>query len=234
VTALRERMIEDMRICNLSPHTVGCYVGHVARFARYFGRSPENLGGDDVRAYQLHLVNKRRAPSTVTQATCALRFLYRRTLGRGREVEHIRCARKVKKLPFVPSQQEVQQLLNAITNRFHRVVAMAMYAAGLRISEAVSLRPADIDSRQMMIRVVQGKGRKDRLVPLSPLLLEELRQHYRRVRPKKWLFPGRVVGQHASTKIVTRSIVRARHAIGHKPVTPHSFRHYAESLTIAG
>lgn len=235
MTTLRQRMIEDMRICNLAPATVRAYVGQAAQFARYFGRSPDKLNGKDVRAYQLHLVNKRRSFSTVNQATCAIRFLFQHTLGRSSAVKNIHYGKTVKRLPFVPSQQEVERLLNAIPRPFYRVVAMTMYAAGLRISEVVSLRPADIDSKQMTIRVVQGKGRKDRVVPLSPVLLEQLRQHYRRVRPTHWLFPSRVAGQHISTKMVTRIIVHARHAIGHKPVTPHSLRHaFASHLLEAG
>ena len=235
MTTLRERMIEDMRICNLAPRTIYSYVGQVARFARYYKRSPATLGAEDIRAYQLHLIKKRCASSTLNQVSAALQFLYQRTLGKAGEVEHIRYAKRVKKLPFVPSQQEVERLINAIPHPRHRVIAMTMYAAGLRISEAVSLRPADIDSKRMMIRVVQGKGRKDRFVPLSPVLLDQLRQHYRRVHPTNWLFPSRVAGRHISTKMVTRVIVHARHAIGHKPVTPHSLRHaFATHLLEAG
>lgn len=235
MTTLRERMIEDMRICNLAPRTIDSYVGQVARFARYYNRSPEKLGAEDIRAYQLHLIKKRFASSNLNQVTAALRFLYERTLGKGHVVENIRYAKKVKRLPFVPSQQEVQRLLNAITRRTPRVVAMTMYAAGLRISEAVSLRPADIDSKQMLIHVVQGKGRKDRLVPLSSTLLDQLRQHYRRVHPEDRLFPGRGPDRHISRMAVTRAIALARHAIGHKPATPHSLRHaFATHLLEAG
>jgi len=225
LTTLRERMIEDMRICNLSPETIRNYARQVAQFARHFGRSPEDLDGNDVRTYQLHLIKKRRSFSTINQTAAALRFLYRRTLGRELEVERIRFARKASRLPFVPSPQEVERLINAITQPLHRVVAMTMYAAGLRVSEAVALRPADIDSKRMVIRVVQGKGRKDRFVTLSPVLLDQLRLHYRRIRPTNWLFPGDVSGQHISTATITRGLRHARHAIGHKPATPHSFRH---------
>jgi len=218
-------MIEDMRIRNLSPNTIDSYVGQVARFARHFNCSPERLGAEQVRTYQLHLVQRRESCSTLNQATCALRFLYRYTLAQDWPVERIPYAKKPKKLPLVLSQNEVQRFISAIDSPHHRVLAMAMYAAGLRVSEAISLRPADIDSKQMLIHVVQGKGRKDRLVPLSTSLLEELRQHFRRHRCRLWLFPGAIPGKHISREAVEDAFVKARHAVGRKLVTPHSLRH---------
>ena len=235
MTALRQRMIEDMRIRNLSPNTIDSYVGHVARFSRHFRRSPVELGPEEVRAYQLHLVQRRLSFNTINQATCALRFLYRRTLAKNWAVEDIPFAKKPRKLPTVLTQGEVENLLRAIDKPQHRVLAMTMYAAGLRISEAVSLKPAHIDSKQMVIRVVQGKGRKDRLVLLSPVLLDQLRQHYRRVHPKNWLFPGRDAGRHITSRTAWRIIARVRHAVGSKRVSPHSLRHsFATHLLEAG
>jgi len=235
VTALRKRMIEDMRLRNLASGTIYNYVGQVARFARYFGRSPAELGPEQVRAYQVHLVKKRRSFSSLNQTTCALRFLYQRTLAKDWAPERIPYAKKVKKLPLVLSQQEVERLLTAISHPLHRMVAMTMYAAGLRISEAVSLKIADIDSQQMVIRVVQGKGRKDRFVLLSPVLLGQLRQHHRRYRSKDWLFPGAVAGQHITMAAVSMTIADARHAVGNKRVTPHTMRHcFATHLLESG
>lgn len=235
MTALRQRMIEDMQIRNLSPSTIDSYVGQVARFARHFRRSPTELGREEVRTYQLHLVHRRLSFSTINQATCALRFLYHRTLAKNWAVEDIPLAKKPRRLPTVLTQGELESLLRAIAEPRHRVLAMTMYAAGLRISEAVSLKPAHIDSKQMVIRVVQGKGRKDRLVPLSPVLLGQLRQHFRCVHPKNWLFPGRVKERHISQRTAGRIVARARHAVGDKRVSPHSLRHsFATHLLEAG
>jgi integrase/recombinase XerD len=235
MTALRRRMLEDMQIRNLSPNTIDAYLGQVARFALHFKQSPVKLGPEQVRAYQLHLVRQRRSASSLVQATCALRFLYQKTLARDWAVGHIPLAKKPKKLPMVLAQDEIAHLLGAIASPQQRVVAMTMYAAGLRVSEAVSLTPANIDSKQMVIRVIQGKGRKDRTVPLSPVLLEQLRRHYRRAHPRTWLFPGRGAGQHVSEKSVWRSIARARAAVAGKRVSPHCLRHsFATHLLEAG
>jgi len=235
MTALRQRMIEDMRIRNLSPNTIDCYVGQVARFARHFGRSPAELDLEHVRAYQLHLVEKQCSFSSLNQTTSALRFFYQRTLGKTWAVDRIPYAKKPKRLPLVLTQDEVQCLLNAITIPLHRTLAMTMYAAGLRIGEAIALTVGDIDSKQMVIRIVQGKGRKDRLALLSPVLLENLRQHHRRYRPASWLFPGDIAGKHITKAAVSHAIARARHAVNHKRVTAHCFRHsFATHLLEAG
>ena len=145
MTPLRQRMIEDMQVRNLSPHTIDCYVRQVALFARYFNRSPELLGLDEIRAYQLHLVQERELGwGSFNQAVCALRFLYLKTLGRDWHIESIPFAKQPKTLPLVLSQGAVRAVLEAISNPQHRVIAMTLYAAGLRVSEAVSLRIADI------------------------------------------------------------------------------------------
>ena len=142
-----ERSAEDMQVRNLSPHTIDCYVRQVALFARYFNRSPELLGLDEIRAYQLHLVRERELGwGSFNQAVCALRFLYTKTLGRDWHIESIPFAKQPKTLPLVLSQGAVRAVLEAISNPQNRVIAMTLYAAGLRVSEAVSLRIADIDS----------------------------------------------------------------------------------------
>jgi integrase len=155
-------MIEDMRIRNLSLHTQRAYVEHVARFARHFGQPPERLGQQEIRTWQLHLVQERRlAASSISVAVAALRFLYKVTLKRPWIVEDdIPTGRQPKKLPVVPSPKEVARLLDAVTSAKHRMILTVCYATGLRISEAVSLRPAAIDSQRMVIRVETGKGRK--------------------------------------------------------------------------
>ena len=237
MTPLRQRMIEDMQVRNLAPRTIESYVRQVALFARYFKRSPESLGREEIRAYQLHLVHERKLSwSSFNQAVCALHFLYVKTLGRDWDIEHIPCAKRPRKLPLVLSQGEVRAVLDAITHPQNRVIAMTLYAAGLRVSEAVCLRIADIDSQRMLLHVVQGKGRKDRLVTLSPLLLHNLRCHYRRYRPRSWLFPStRNPDRHVTKATVANAISTVRPVVGGKPVSPHTLRHcFATHLLESG
>lgn len=237
MTPLRQRMIEDMQVRNLSPRTIDCYVRQVASFARYFKRSPQLLGLDEIRAYQLHLVHERKLSwSTFNQAVCALQFLYVKTLGRDWDIEHIPFAKRPRKLPLVLSQDEVRAVLDAIAHPQNRVIAMTLYAAGLRVSEAVCLRIADIDSKHMLLHVVQGKGRKDRLVTLSPLLLHNLRCHFRRYRPRSWLFPSRTYpDRHVTKATVANAISAVRHVVAGKPVSPHTLRHcFATHLLESG
>ena len=237
MTPLRQRMIEDMQVRNLSPRTIDCYVRQVAAFARHFKRSPELLGLEEIRGYQIHLVHERKLSwSSFNQAVCALHFLYVKTLGRDWDIEHIPSAKRPRKLPLVLSQDEVRAVLDAITHPQNRVIAMTLYAAGLRVSEAVSLRIADIDSQRMLLHVVQGKGRKDRLVTLSPLLLHNLRCHYRRYRPRSWLFPStRNPDRHVTKATVANAISTVRPVVGGKPVSPHTLRHcFATHLLESG
>jgi integrase/recombinase XerD len=162
-TPLRQRMIEDMKIRNLSPHTIKAYVERVAAFAKHFGKSPQLLGPEEVRAYPVFLVEEKRVSwSYYGQAICALRFLYRVTLGEDWVVKGVVSPKKEMKLPVILSRAEVTQFLEAITSLKHRAILMTAYAAGLRVSEVVALQVADIDSRRMVIRVRQGKGHKDR------------------------------------------------------------------------
>jgi len=235
MTALRQRMTEDMRIRNFSPKTVGAYLRQISKFAYYFKRSPTELGPEDVRGYQIYLLERCVSFATFNQATCALRFLYRQTLGNEWKFDSVKYAKKPKKLPLVLSQDEVQQFITAIKAPHHRTLAMTIYGTGMRVSEAIALRPEHIDSKQMLIRVVQGKGRKDRLVPLPNVLLQELRQQYRRNRFRHWLFPGPIKGKHITQKAVVDAFINARHAVGGKTVTPHSLRHsFASHLLESG
>ncbi len=153
MTPLRQRMIEDMRVRNLSPNTQQLYVDRVAKFAQYFGKSPELLGPEDVRTYQVYLIHQKRACSSMLQQTvCALRFLYRNTLGKEWALPYIPSPRREKKLPVVLSQEEVSRFFDNLPNLKHRAIVMTAYATGMRVSEVVSLRVADIDSVRMMIR----------------------------------------------------------------------------------
>jgi integrase/recombinase XerD len=216
-------MIEDMQIRNLTPNTQRVYVAQVVRFACHFGKSPDLLGPPEIRAYLLHLTQERRlAASSIIVTVSALRFFYHTTLKRPWAVEDdIPAGRQAKKLPVVLSQEEVARFLGAVDNLKHR---------------AVRLRPAAIDSKRMVIRVAQGKGRKDRYVMLAPKLLDMLRDYWKRAHPRDWLFPGRLPGQPVSplTIDLTCRQVREQCGIG-KPVSPHSLRHaFAVHLLEAG
>jgi site-specific recombinase XerD len=238
VTPLRQLMIEEMQIRNLAPHTQASYVQQISRFARHFGKSPELLGPAEIRAYQLHLARDRQlTASSILVAVAAIRFLYAIVLKRGWNPEEIiPTCRKPRTLPIVMSPEEVSQFLCAVHGLNHRVILTVCYAAGLRISEAVHLKATAIDSQRMVIRVEEGKGRKDRYVMLSPKLLGILRNHYRRTRPVEWLFPGDLPGRPITSSAVELACQKTRRLFRNaKPVTPHSFRHaFAVHLLEAG
>ncbi len=228
MTSLRQRMIEDMQIRNLSVHTQKCYVLQVSLFARHFSKSPELLGPEQIRAYQIYLTNEKKlATKSILLAIAALRFLYKVTLKKNWVFENIIPAPKAPQtLPVVLSPEEVIQFLDCVTSRKYRAILTTCYAAGLRISEAVALTPPTIDSKRMVLRVEQGKGQKDRYVMLSPKLLEVLRAWWRVEKPKDWLFPGDMPGQHITKSAVERECQKAHHTCKiPKPITPHSLRH---------
>ena len=191
MSPLRRRMIEDMTVRNLSPATQRSYVHAVAKFARFFGRSPEKLDLEDVRAFQVHLVAGGMSWPALNQTVCALRFLYGVTLGRPDLPERIAHAREPRTLPVVLSADEVVRFLEAVPSLKCRAALTTAYAAGLRASEVASLKVTNIDSSRMVIHVEQGKGGRDRYVMLSPQLLSILRAYWRMARPAQWLFPGR-------------------------------------------
>lgn len=228
MTPLRQRMLEDMQIRNLSENTQDSYLGQVSLFARYFKKSPEALGPEQIRTYQVYLTNEKKlAPSSILTATAALRFLYNVTLHKGWDVAQVIPApKKPQTLPIVLSPDEVLLLLSCVPGHKPRTILTVCYAAGLRISEAIALQPTDIDSQRMTIRVDQGKGQKDRYVMLSEQLLELLRAWYRCARPKPWLFPGAIPGRHITREGVGYSCQLAHQRSGlSKPVSPHSLRH---------
>jgi site-specific recombinase XerD len=221
-------MTEDMQVRNLSPCTQTSYVQQVSLFARHFDKSPEELGPEDIRAYQVHLTNEKKlAPGSVLIAVAALRFLYKVSLKKNWTFEEVIPApKKPQTLPIVLSPEEVLQFLGCVTNIKHHAILTTCYAAGLRISEAVRLTIPDIDSQRMVLRVDQGKGQKDRYVMLSPKLLEILRAWWRVEKPKQWLFPGDKPGQHISKDAVEQACQKARRRCSiPKPITPHSLRH---------
>lgn len=237
MTPLRQRMLQDMGIRNLAVNTQLAYVQQISAFARHFDCSPDTLGPEQVRAYQVHLIEERKlAAGSLSVVAAALRFLYKITLRRPWNDDDIPMPKRPLKLPIVLSPEEVVRFLACVASTKHRAILTTIYASGLRVSEAVALRLADIDSSRMVLRVDQGKGRKDRYVMLSPRLLEVLRDYWRIERPKPWLFPGDGAGRHITKNAVEQACQKAQRACGiDKPVTPHSLRHaFATHLLEAG
>jgi site-specific recombinase XerD len=217
-----------MQIRNLARNTQDSYLQQVARFAHHFRQSPESLGLEEFRTYQVYLTTERKlAPGSIMIAVAALRFLYKVTLRRAWPVtELIPAPKKPQTLPIVLSRAEVQRFLESVPTRKHRTILSVCYAAGLRISEAVRLQPAHIDSARMVLRVEQGKGQKDRYVMLSPRLLALLRAWWKVAKPRPWLFPGDRADQPISRSAVEVACRQAQRQCGiRKPITPHSLRH---------
>jgi site-specific recombinase XerD len=232
-----ERMVGDLKIRHKAPATIDAYTYHVQRFARFVGKPLEQATPDDVRDFQLHLIEARRVSwSSFNQAVCGLRFLYTHTHRMPWPVTMVPFGKRPRRLPTVLSTEEVQELLQCTRNLKHRTFLMTLYAAGLRLSEAAELRIPDIDSRRMQLNIACGKGCKQRLVPLSPRLLEALRQYWKTYRPSHYLFPGKLLDQpYAATSIQKTIKLSARQAGIKKHVTPHVLRHsYATGLLEAG
>ena len=226
VSPLRRRMIEDMTVRNLSPATQRSYLHAVAKFSRYFSRSPDRLDIEDVRAFQVFLVSQKISWPALNQTVCALRFFYGVTLNRPEIPERIAYAREPRKLPVILSADEVVRFLEAVPSLKTRTALTTAYAAGLRASEAVSLKVADIDSSRMLIQVRHGKGAKDRTVMLSPQLLAILRTYWRLARPREWLFPGRDESKPIDVQVLHAACRSATKAAGlAKRVIVHTLRH---------
>jgi site-specific recombinase XerD len=228
MTPLRKRMLEDMRLRNFSAETQRSYIHYIADYADHFGVSPDQLGPEAVREYQLYLTEERKmSPQTVNCFIAAAKFLYQTTLELPWSERHFVRARVPEKLPVVLSAAEVDLFFRAIGILKHRAVLMTCYGAGLRISEVVSLKPSDIDASRMLIRVQQGKGAKDRYVPLSPRLLIMLREYWRKLRPAgPWLFPAIKPYKHISPATVQQICREAAQLAGiDKRVTAHTLRH---------
>jgi integrase/recombinase XerD len=236
LSPLRRRMIEDMTVRNLSPATQRSYVHAVAKFSRYFDRSPDRLGLEDVRAFQVHLVSTGISWAALNQTVCALRFFYGVTLGHGEIPERIPYAREPRKLPVVLSADEVVRFLEAVPSLKSRAALTTAYAAGLRASEVVALKVANIDSGRMVIRVEHGKGGKDRYVMLSAQLLGILRTYWRLARPEHWLFPGREASKPIDVQMLYAACRSARAAARlDKRVAVHTLRHsFATHLLESG
>jgi integrase/recombinase XerD len=227
MTTLRQRMLEDLRIRNYAPTTVECYIRSVAEFAQHFHKPPDQLGPEEIRSWQLFLLNEKRVKlSTYIQAVCALRFFYQNTLHRRIEIDRIPLPRYEKKLPVILSKTEVKALLEAPKNLKHRAMLATMYGAGLRVSEVARLKVCDLDRERHVIWVRGGKGHKDRQVMLAEPLRELLAAYWRWKRPVEWLFPGGNPDCPIGTNSVFRACQQAARKAGvAKPIHPHSLRH---------
>jgi integrase len=226
ISPLRRRMIEDMSIRKFAAKTQHDYVQRVKDLATFLGRSPNTAEAEDVRRFRLHLTAGGAGTPKINATVAALRFFFKVTLDRPDLTKHLSFIHKPRKPPVVLSPQEVARFLEAAPGLKYKAALSVAYGAGLRVSEVVSLKVSDIDSKRMMLRVEQGKGRKDRHAMLSPVLLELLRDWYRIARPQGWLFPG----QNPVNPMTTRQLTRACQAAAHmaeltKRVTPHTLRH---------
>jgi site-specific recombinase XerD len=236
MTPLRQRFIDDLRLRNKSPRTIETYVLRVALFARHFGRSPAELGPEEIRLYQQDLLARQVSWSQFNQAVCALRFLYNVTLGRPEVIKHLPFAKRPRLVPVVLSPEEVVRLLAAALPGRERTLLDVAYSCGLRLKELLGLQVADIDSARLVLHIRHGKGQKQRLVPLSPRLLAALRAYWLECRPATWLFPGSKttlpLTDGAVQRLCRRTAVRAGLT---KHVTPHTLRHsFATHLLEAG
>jgi site-specific recombinase XerD len=234
-------VLEELERRNYSQATARAYIGAIQRFAEYFHRSPEQLGPEHIRQFHLHLVKRQLKPHTIQVQICALRFLYLKTLKRRYDHEELPMPKVQRPLPIILSPEEVARLIASAANLRHRTLLMTLYATGMRRSELSHLRVEDIDKQRMVIRVHQGKGGKDREVPLSPKLLDQLRTYWRSLphKPATWLFPSpqhQRAEQPIETKTIWYACRQACHRAGiHKPVHPHTLRHsYATHLLEAG
>jgi integrase/recombinase XerD len=237
---LRQRMIDDLKLRNRSPRTIQTYAAVVTRFAKFVERPLQECGAEDVRRYQQHLLEVGASWPAFNQAASALKFFYRTTLRVDWSVEDIPYGRRPRKLPVVLSPEEVVRLIEAVDAPMPRMALLTAYATGLRITELVALKPQHIDSARMVVHVDNGKGQKSREVPLSEVLLQQLRDYWRFDRPKvedsPWLFPGRFAAKPMHITVIQVACQRARRAAGiTKHATPHSLRHsYATHLLEAG
>jgi integrase/recombinase XerD len=226
MSPLRRRMIEDMTIRKFVQKTQHDYVQRVKKFAAFLGRSPATANVEDVRRYRLHLASSGAGTPTINGTMATLRFFFNVTLDRPDIAKHLSFVHEPRKVPVVLSPEEVARFLEAAPSIKYKAALSVAYGAGLRVSEVVSLKISDVDSKRMMLRVEQGKGRKDRNAMLSPQLLKLLREWYCIARPQGWLFPG----QDPINPMTTRQLTRACHAAAHlaeitKRVTPHTLRH---------
>src|SRR5246500_2695825 len=226
ISPLRQRMLEDMSLRGFTPDTQGDYIRAVKKLAAFLGRSPDTATAEDLRAFQLHLTASGVQPPTINTTVTVLRFFFKVTLDRPETTRHLVFVYEPRKLPRVLAPEEVLRLLEAAPGPKHKAALSVAYGAGLRAMEVVALKVSDIDSKRMMLRVEQGKGRKDRFAMLAPQLSELVRDWWRIAHPQGWLFPG----QNPVNPMTTRQLTRACHTAAEmaeikKRVTPHTLRH---------
>ena len=226
ISPLRARMLEDMRVRKFREPTQKDYIRHVKSFSIFLGRSPATATPEDLRRYQVGQSREGVQPSTMNSAVSALRFFFRVTLDRPEMCRHLTQVRQERKLPVVPSKEEVRQLLETAPGVKYKAALSVAYGAGLRVSEVANLKVSDIDSKRMLLRIEQGKGKKDRYALLSPRLLAILRDYWWVARPTTWLFPGRDPLMPITTRQLHRVVRNTAEAIGiNKRVSPHVLRH---------
>ena len=232
ISPLRQRMLDDLRMRKLNPKTQSAYIRAVCNFTKYLGRSPDTATVDDLRNYQLHLVDAGTSPTSLNAAIIGLKFFFDVTLDRGELMARMRPVRIPQRLPVVLSKEEVGRLIAACGNLKHQTALSLAYGTGLRASEVSALKVGDIDSERMTLRVEQGKGRKDRYAMLSPVLLDRLRVWWKVARAQGkmldggWLFPGLNPLESVSTRQLNRAIHAAAKAAGiDKRVSMHTLRH---------
>ena len=227
--AIKEKMKQQMEIRGLSENTQESYLRAAAQFVKHFMVSPETLGVEDIHAYQLHLIRERKvAAATYNIHVAALRFLYRTTLKVDWNIEAIPFHKKTKRLPVVLSPEELVRLCDAVRNIKHKAMILTLYDTGARVTEVARLKTTDIDSKRMLVRIEQGKGHKDRYVPLSEKLLAVLRRYWasQRRHSKIWLFPGCKPQLPYSRRSLQKVVHAAQLRSGlQKTVTPHTLRH---------
>jgi integrase/recombinase XerD len=226
ISPLRQRMIEDMTVRSFDPRTQSHYIRAVKKLTTFLGRSPDTADAEDLRRFQFHLRQTGVPAPTVNSTVSALRFFFRVTVDRPEVVRHLAIVPKAHRLPVVLSPEEVARLLEAASEPKYKAALSLAYGAGLRVAEVASLKVSDIDSKRMLLRVEQGKRRKDRYAMLSPKMLELLRHWWLIERPKVWLFPGRDPIKPLSTRQLNRAVHEAASKAGiSKRVSPHTLRH---------
>ena len=226
ISPLRQRMIEDMSVRNFNEKTRHDYIRQVRTFTAFLRRSPDTATPEDLRRYQLHQTQTGVRPPGINAAVSALRFFFIVTLDRPEMARHLTVVREPRRIPAILSPDEVARLLDAVPHPKHKAALGVAYGAGLRVSEVVALKVSDINSKRMLLKVEQGKGRKDRFAMLSPQLLKLLRDWYRISRPRIWLFPGQDPTNHLTARQLNRIVHAAAHTARiRKRVTPHTLRH---------
>ena len=237
MTKLRERFKRDLEIKGYSPKTQQAYLGHIVRFAQYYGKSPDLLGTEEIKDYLHYIITERKlSKSYINQVYSSIKFFHETTLNRKWEMNSIPRVKKDKKLPEIFTKEEVKKILDNTTNLKHKAILATIYASGLRVSEVVNLKISDINSSEMQIKICGGKGKKDRLTILSESNLKILREYFKYYRPGHWLFPGADYSKPLTTRSVEHVLEKSKAKAGIlKPATVHSLRHsFATHLLEAG